>query len=549
MREVDPVRVQRSETLDARVGRPGRERAGILGRLSNDEDQAVAGADRDRLVARGMARRREDANAIDDLAIAVHRLVSRSGKVDPFDDRVALAQGEIELGLLGMDRHARKGAVLTAVVEVQVAVHDRAHPVGIELGADKSVADIAAARVVVLIDPRIALTDPRIHEDDAVWMTNGEGEDRTVLPRERMRRRIGDVREMDWDDVARCHHRSIVPLSIQKTSKTAPAGISHGRETLRFTDMTSSRRASGLNVWLALGTVYVVWGSTYLAIAVAVQTLPPLFYSGIRFGLAGLLLAAWLAFRRVDLRISRRELGGAAVVGTLMLAGGNGLVNIGERTVPSGVAALIVASIPLWIVLYRLIAGERVGRGLLAGVLLGLVGVAILVVPGGLNGTIDPVGALVLFGATLSWALGTFLSPRLSTPRNALVSTVYQMVTGGIVLVVVALGTGELAHVDPAAISVRSLVAFGYLVVFGSLIAYSAYTWLLQNAPVSLVSTYAFVNPVVAVVLGALILVEPITPTIVLGAAVIVVAVAFIVFRQNVARRAERLAPAAEAAD
>jgi drug/metabolite transporter (DMT)-like permease len=313
--------------------------------------------------------------------------------------------------------------------------------------------------------------------------------------------------------------------------------------------MASSRRGSGLNVWLALGTVYVVWGSTYLAIAIAVQTLPPFFYSGVRFALAGLLLAAWLAFRRVDLRISRRELGGAAAVGVLMLAGGNGLVNLAERTVPSGVAALIVASIPLWIVVYRMIARERVGRDLLAGVLLGLVGVSILVVPGGLNGTIDPFGALMLFGATLSWALGTFLSPRLKTPRDALVSTAYQMLAGGVVLLVIALGNGELAHVDPATFSFRSLIAFGYLVVFGSLVAYSAYTWLLQNVSVSLVSTYAFVNPVVAVVLGALILAEPITPTIVIGAAVIVVAVAFIVFRQNAARRAERVAPAAEAAD
>ncbi len=302
-------------------------------------------------------------------------------------------------------------------------------------------------------------------------------------------------------------------------------------------------------MWLALGTVYLVWGSTYLAIAVAVQTLPPLFYSGIRFTLAGLLLASWLAFRRVDLRITRRELGGAAVVGTLLLAGGNGLVNVAERTVASGVAALIVASIPLWIVLYRMIARERIGRDLLGGVLLGLIGVAILVVPGGLNGTIDPVGALILFGATLSWALGTFLSPRLATPRNALVSTACQMVAGGVVLIVVGLGTGELTHVDPATISLRSLVAFGYLVVFGSLVAYTAYTWLLQNASVSLVSTYAFVNPVVAVVLGALVLGEAITTNVLIGAAVIVVAVAFIVFRQNAARRAERLAPAAEAAD
>ncbi len=313
--------------------------------------------------------------------------------------------------------------------------------------------------------------------------------------------------------------------------------------------MTSPGRASALNVWLALGTVYVVWGSTYLAIAIAVQTLPPLFYSGVRFGLAGLVLAAWLAFRRVDLRISRRELGGAAAVGILMLAGGNGLVNLAERTVPSGVAALIVASIPLWIVVYRMIARERVGRDLLAGVLLGLVGVAILVVPGGLNGTIDPVGALMLFGATLSWALGTFLSPRLSTPRNALVSTSYQMLAGGVVLLVVGLGKGELAQLDPATFSLRSLIAFAYLVLFGSLLAYSAYTWLLQNASVSLVSTYAFVNPVVAVVLGALVLGESITTTIVIGAAVIVVAVAFIIFRQNAARRADPIAPAAEAAD
>ena len=313
--------------------------------------------------------------------------------------------------------------------------------------------------------------------------------------------------------------------------------------------MTASRRASALNIWLALGLVYVVWGSTYLAIAIAVQTLPPLFYSGVRFALAGLLLAAWLAFRRVDLRISRRELGGAAAVGMLMLAGGNGLVNLAERTVPSGVAALIVASIPLWIVVYRMVAGERIGRDLLAGVFLGLVGVAILVVPGGLNGTIDPVGALMLFGATLSWALGTFLSPRLSTPRNALVSTVYQMLAGGVALILVALPRGEFAQVDPATFSARSLIAFAYLVVFGSLVAYSAYTWLLQNASVSLVATYAFVNPVVAVFLGALILGEAITPTIVIGAAVIVVAVAFIIFRQNAARRAERITLIAEAAD
>jgi len=315
--------------------------------------------------------------------------------------------------------------------------------------------------------------------------------------------------------------------------------------------MVQSPRASSLNVWLALAIVYVVWGSTYLAIAIAVQTLPPFLYAGLRFLLAGVILTGWLASRGVDLRVSRRELRGAAVVGILMLSVANGLVVLAERTVPSGVAALIVASIPLWIVVYRMVSGERVGRDLLAGVLLGLVGVAVLVVPGGLNGTVDPIGAIMLFVATLAWALGTFLSPRLATPRNALVSTSYQMLAGGVALLVAGLGRGELAHVDPATFSTASLIAFAYLVVFGSLVAFSAYTWLLQNTSVSLVSTYAFVNPVVAVVLGALILAEPITPTIVIGAAIIVVAVAFIVFRQNVARRADRdrVAPAAEAAD
>jgi len=314
--------------------------------------------------------------------------------------------------------------------------------------------------------------------------------------------------------------------------------------------MTPSPRASRLSLWAALGTIYLVWGSTYLAIAIAVQTLPPLLHGAIRFLLAGVLLAAWLATRGVDLRVPGRELRGAAIVGVLLLAGGNGLVVLAERTVPSGVTALIVASIPLWIVVYRMVAGERVGRDLLAGVLLGLVGVAILVVPGGLGGTIDPLGVLMLFGATLSWALGTFLSPRLSSPPNALVSTTYQMLAGGAVLLLAGLARGELAHVDPATFSTRSVIAFAYLVVFGSLIAYSAYTWLLQHASVSLIATYAFVNPVVAVVLGALVVAEPITPTIVVGAAIIVLAVAFIVLRQSAARRSERLAMAAsEAAD
>jgi drug/metabolite transporter (DMT)-like permease len=314
--------------------------------------------------------------------------------------------------------------------------------------------------------------------------------------------------------------------------------------------MASARRASSLAVWSALGSIYLIWGSTYLAIAMAVQTLPPLFHAGVRFLLAGLILAAWLAVRGAELRISWPELRGTAIVGVLLLVGGNGFVVLAERTVPSGLTALIIASIPLWIILYRMIAGERVGRDLLAGVFLGLVGVAVLVVPGGLSGTIDLLGVFMLLGATLSWSLGTVLSPRLPQPQDALVSTAYQMLVGGLVLLILATLRGEAANVDPSTFSVRSVVAFAYLVVFGSLVAYSAYTWLLKNAPVSLVATYAFVNPVIAVILGAIVLNEPVTLTIVAGAAIIVVAVAFIVLRQNAARRAERVAVAtSEAAD
>jgi len=279
--------------------------------------------------------------------------------------------------------------------------------------------------------------------------------------------------------------------------------------------------------------VYLVWGSTYLAIAIAVQTLPPLLSAGLRFLLAGALLGAWLVARhgRAALRIDRDQLGGAALVGALLLAGGNGLVMLAERTVPSGLAALVIASVPLWIVVFRLVAGDRIAASLIAGVLVGLAGVAILVVPRGASGEVDPLGLVMVAGATFSWALGTFASPRLRMPRDPLASTTAQMLAGGALLVLVATITGEPARADPSSFSTASLTAMAYLVVFGSLVAFSAYTWLLQHAPVSVVATYAYVNPVVAVVLGALVLNEIVRPSMLVGAAIILAAVAFIVSR------------------
>ena len=299
-------------------------------------------------------------------------------------------------------------------------------------------------------------------------------------------------------------------------------------------------------VWIALAIVYVVWGSTYFAIALVVQTMPPLLTAGVRFLSAGLILAAFIAIRdRDQLRVTRRQLGGAALVGLLLLAGANGLVNLGERTVPSGLAALIVASVPLWVVVLRLVFGEHVGRDIILGVTVGLVGVAVLVVPGGISGQTDLVGLLMLLGAPLLWATGSFISPRLVMPRSVWASTAYQMIAAGVVLLVLGSALGETRAVELSRFSTASLLGLGYLIVFGSLVAFSAYTWLLQNAPVSLVATYAYVNPVIAVFLGTLFLAEPLTPTMIVGAALILAAVAFILSRLNSARVASREAEAA----
>jgi drug/metabolite transporter (DMT)-like permease len=311
--------------------------------------------------------------------------------------------------------------------------------------------------------------------------------------------------------------------------------------------MQSPRGASPIAIWSALGAVYLIWGSTYLAIAIAVQTLPPLFSAGLRFCLAGLILLGFVAIRR-GLRVGRDRIVAAAIVGLLLVVGGNGFVVLAERTVPSGLTALIIASVPLWIVIFRRLAGDRINVSTFVGVAVGFAGVAFLVVPRGASGAADASGLLLLLVATISWALGTFLAPRVRMPHDSLLSTGIQQLAGGIVLVLLGAALGELGHLEPATWSSNSLLAMAYLVVFGSLVAFTAYSWLLQHAPVSLVSTYAYVNPVVAVFLGALVLAEPVTPSIVIGAAIIVAAVAFIVTREGARQRAARADAAPRAA-
>nr|WP_203904244.1 EamA family transporter [Virgisporangium aliadipatigenens] len=280
--------------------------------------------------------------------------------------------------------------------------------------------------------------------------------------------------------------------------------------------------------------VYVVWGSTYLAIRIAVETLPPLLSAGIRFVLASGILAAILAVRGGvrRLRVSVRQFLAAGLVGSLLLAFGNGVVVFAEADppggpVPSGVAALLVALVPLLVVVMRAASGDRPGVKTFAGVLVGFGGLAGLVWFSGRTGEVPVVGAFIVLGAATCWATGSFASKYLPLPADPFVATVYESLVGGSVLLLGGVLSGEpLSGWD---VSARSWAALAYLVIAGSLVAFTAYVWLLQSAPISLTATYAYVNPVVAVALGALFVAEPITPAIIASGAVIIAGVALVV--------------------
>ncbi|MFC9398778.1 EamA family transporter [Streptomyces sp. NPDC057027] len=290
-----------------------------------------------------------------------------------------------------------------------------------------------------------------------------------------------------------------------------------------------ARRITGA-VWAALGIVYVVWGSTYLGIRIVVETLPPFLSGGARFITAGLLLAAIVAWRQgpAALKVTRRELGSAVLVGLLLILGGNGLVVLAETSIPSGLAALLVAAVPVWVVLLRTAFGDRPGLGAFGGVLLGFAGLGVLTVPG-LSGEVKIGGVVLVLVAALCWSAGSVSSARLPMPANPFTASVYEMLAGGLAALTLGLVRGEHHGLDLGAVSGRSWVALAYLVVFGSLVAFTAYAWLLQTAPVSLAATYAYVNPVVAVLLGALVLNEALTWPILLGGAIVVGGVCLIV--------------------
>ncbi len=293
--------------------------------------------------------------------------------------------------------------------------------------------------------------------------------------------------------------------------------------------------AAGWQVWTALLIVYVVWGSTYLAIRIVIETMPPLLSGGIRFTVCAILMGLILAIRRGPgvFRVSRAEAQGALFIGALLLGVGNGGVILAERDVPSGLTALIVGVVPLVVLVMRRLRGERIERIQTLGVLGGALGLVILVAPLGLSGDVAPLGFVILLCSTTGWAYGSITSSHIALPRDPFVSTFYQFVAGALVGLGAGTLTGELGQVDPAAWSPRSLVALAYLVVFGSLIAFTAFTWLLQHTPVSRAMTYAYVNPGVAVALGWAVLGESITPPMIVGAALILASVAVIVRLQR----------------
>jgi drug/metabolite transporter (DMT)-like permease len=280
--------------------------------------------------------------------------------------------------------------------------------------------------------------------------------------------------------------------------------------------------------------VYIIWGSTYLGIELAGETIPPMFAVGTRFVAAALLMFGFTIWRRGRhvLRIAPRELASCVLIGAL-LPSANGLLFIAERHVPTGLASLVIGSVPLWVVLLRSSTGDRPPLASLGGVLIGFAGLAILVRPSG--GA--PLWALLLcLCSAVMWATGSFLSSRLPMPRDSFAATSYEMLAGGLIMLPIGLAT---THPHPSEFSARSIGGWLYLVSFGSIIGYTAYVWLLDNAPIGKVSTYAYVNPVVAIALGAIVLHEKLTWTIGLGAVLVLACVAIVVRRESIPPEAE----------
>ena len=292
--------------------------------------------------------------------------------------------------------------------------------------------------------------------------------------------------------------------------------------------------------WISLWTVYIIWGSTYFAIAYVIETMPPLLSMGIRFLTAGVLLTLFIMATKgfKEIAVPREEIRSSVIFGFVLLGFGLGNVALAEQHVPSGIVALIIAALPMWIAIFRFVTGERPSRRTWLGLVVGFIGVALLLKPGSVQSVSGEGSSTVIFFmfmvliGNIGWALGTFLAPRFPLPKNALVFTAYEMLAGGVSLTLAGFMKGESLG-DFLDGSNWSWIWFTYLVTFGSIVAYSAYLWLVQNAPVSLTATYAYVNPVIAVALGAIFLDEVITMSYAIGGLVIVLGVLVVVSAES----------------
>ena len=290
------------------------------------------------------------------------------------------------------------------------------------------------------------------------------------------------------------------------------------------------QKATRVQLVLGFACIYVVWGSTYLAIRFGIATIPPFILGATRFLIAGMALYVWSRARGAP-KPSTLEWRNSAIIGTLLLFVGNGAVSWAEQRVSSGMTSLLVSTVPLWVVLGELWEGTKPRVMQLLGVGVGLVGVALLVLPtdGKLSSAaVDPLGALVLAIGSLSWTIGSLYSRRAVLAKPATVAIAMQMLSAGVLLLGLALVTGEFHKFSLANISIRSMWALLYLIIFGSLVGFSTYMWLLRVASPTAVGTYAYVNPVVAVLLGVMFAGEHLPPQAVAAMLVIIGGVAMV---------------------
>lgn len=301
-------------------------------------------------------------------------------------------------------------------------------------------------------------------------------------------------------------------------------------------------------IWIALIALYIVWGSTYLAIRFAVETIPPFLQAGLRFFISGLILVLWrrAAGDEMPTRIQWRSL---TIIGTLLLLGGNGLVSFAEQRIASGVAALIVGTVPLWLVLIEALrpGGVKPTWQAIVGLIVGFGGIYLLVGPSEISGKLqfDAIGTIAVIFASFFWSVGSIYSRSAELPKSALMMTGAEMVAGSIPILLVSLVLGEWQSFNFDQVSTESWLGLIYLITFGSMIGFVAYIWLLQNAPISLVATYAYVNPLVAVLLGAWLASEPLTPRILAAAGIIIGSVVFINWARQAKVKTEPLQSAA----